>query len=487
MVSIMKRIFIIMAALPLIFAACSKETPAKEDPAGEGTAIVESGKKSINVNIAQFEAPAAATETAEEAETRVAFGTASGNTMPLVWSEGDEIALIQDKGQATQKVSVFRLSGTGGSENGTFVFVSGDEPGDDANLKDAIYPASAFSSWAIPQAQTYSAGTIDKNAAVMTWHSDSGIGVDGITFSPLGSVVCLQLTGISTLSVTSVRVTVNSTPYTLSCTTPVTPLEEAIPFYISVPGCSAQTIDFDINFKYGEAAKTVKKATFSKAFEAGKLHRFAARDIIDIGDFIDNGVVFSSYFLRHDDETEGTPLTKYVKIMSLDERNDLCFSTEDVQLGLSHLTTYTRDEGVNNTAMILATENYSASTYPAAAWCTAHGEGWHLPAERDMLMVYNAFLHTAATPYVPNKPSAARTKKLIEHFGGTMLTYSTKEKEGPFYMSSCEDEEPTKYPNQVRLRQFDTKKGGGRVIKQDITTTNGTEVRVRAAKVLNFE
>ena len=265
MVSIMKRIFI-MAALPLIFAACSKEAPAKEDPAGEGTAIVESGKKSINVNIAQFKAPAAAAETAEEAETRVAFGTESGGAMPLVWSEGDEIALIQDKGLATQKVSVFRLSGTGGSENGTFVFVSGDEPGDDANLKDAIYPASAFSSWAIPQAQTYSAGTIDKNAAVMTWHSDSGIGVDGITFSPLGSVVCLQLTGINTLSVTSVTVTVDSKPYTLSCTTPVTPLEDAIPFYVSVPGCSAQTIDFDINFKYGEAAKTVKKATYDKAF-----------------------------------------------------------------------------------------------------------------------------------------------------------------------------------------------------------------------------
>ena len=473
MVSIMKRIFI-MAALPLIFAACSKEAPAKEDPAGEGTAIVESGKKSINVNIAQFKAPAAAAETAEEAETRVAFGTESGGAMPLVWSEGDEIALIQDKGLATQKVSVFRLSGTGGSENGTFVFVSGDEPGDDANLKDAIYPASAFSSWAIPQAQTYSAGTIDKNAAVMTWHSDSGIGVDGITFSPLGSVVCLQLTGINTLSVTSVTVTVDSKPYTLSCTTPVTPLEDAIPFYVSVPGCSAQTIDFDINFKYGEAAKTVKKATFDKAFETGKLHRFPAKDIVDVGDLIDGGMVFTNY-LRN---TTAAPdnKSKFVKIMSLDGTADICFSTENVHLGTERTNEnkLTRDDGTNNREKILSTPNYSAETYPAPAWCHSHGEGWHLPTDMDLVTIQNSFLYTGST----SKTLANKCQSLIVHFGGTMLPYNTAS--GLVYISSTESEDDA---SMVRTRWLSTKKKNAGTVSK----SNNESIYIRAVKVLNFE
>ena len=52
--------------------------------------------------------------------TRTALGAGTESSVSVVWSKGDEIAVIEGKGTDAQKHSVYRLVGEGGSASGTF-------------------------------------------------------------------------------------------------------------------------------------------------------------------------------------------------------------------------------------------------------------------------------------------------------------------------------------------------------------------------------
>lgn len=96
------------------------------------------------------------------------------------------------------------------------------------------------------------------------------------------------------------------------------------------------------------------------------------------------------------------------KIVSLDEpiadwnggtniEGGLNWSTESVSTGATSST-----DGAANTAKIKALTSYSATTYPAFAWCIAKGTGWYLPARHELGTLYankvavNAGLTTAS-------------------------------------------------------------------------------------------
>ena len=79
------------------------------------------------------------------------------------------------------------------------------------------------------------------------------------------------------------------------------------------------------------------------------------------------------------------------KIMSLDEINDKCWSTESVDITGANSST----DGRANTDAIMSTPNYSAETYPAVAWCVAKntpavdGIYWYLPVADEIIRVYD--------------------------------------------------------------------------------------------------
>ena len=92
--------------LTLAVAACSQKEPVDTiKPSAQG--------RTIEVSMQEI--------------TKTAIGEASQNGVSLVWSTGDEIAVVEGKGTAEQKHSVYRLIGEGGSPSGTFEYVSGDE------------------------------------------------------------------------------------------------------------------------------------------------------------------------------------------------------------------------------------------------------------------------------------------------------------------------------------------------------------------------
>ena len=81
----MKTRNLALAFLALIAAGC-----AKEQPAGETTSPTE--VRTILVNMPEI--------------TRTAIGEATDSGVKLVWSKGDQIAVIENKGTDVQKHSI---------------------------------------------------------------------------------------------------------------------------------------------------------------------------------------------------------------------------------------------------------------------------------------------------------------------------------------------------------------------------------------------
>ena len=385
----MKKYFAIAMAV-LGALSCTKETVSKND---DGTDPQVGGLR-ITVSTA-------------EAISRVSAGTEAEGKLPVLWQAGDQIAVIQDKGSASQKVSIFQLVGAGGTASGEFEYVSGDASTE--LIKDIVYPASAVDG-SIPKAQSYVEGSFDPAAALMTFHSDAGVAPSaGFTLSHAASFVCLQLKGKSGQSIASIAAKVGDANYTLTCATPVALGETALPFYIAVPAASCDA-EFVVTLSGGS---TVKKVSLGKEFQTGKLHRFPECLVIDRGDLFDGGLVFLTNYDSN-----------WVKIVSLDQ-GSLAFSTETTFQG----TEVNPDEGEANTAILQALPTY-ATAYPGPKWCTDHGEGWYMPSRKEIVGLINNVWGYAASEIIGI--GLDRFQNLLQYFGGDSLT------EGKSYMTCCE-------------------------------------------------
>lgn len=411
----MKKYFAIAMAV-LVALSCTKETVSKND---DGTDPQVGGLR-ITVSTA-------------EAISRVSAGTEAEGKLPVLWQAGDQIAVIQDKGSASQKVSIFQLVGAGGTASGEFEYVSGDASTE--LIKDIVYPASAVDG-SIPKAQSYVEGSFDPAAALMTFHSDAGVAPSaGFTLSHAASFVCLQLKGKSGQSIASIAAKVGDANYTLTCATPVALGETALPFYIAVPAASCDA-EFVVTLSGGS---TVKKVSLGKEFQTGKLHRFPESYVIDRGDLFEEGIVFQIEYA-----------SSYVMIMSVDE-GSYAFSTEKVYRN----TENSPQDGAGNTAILQALENYSV--YPAAKWCTDKGAGWYMACRLELARIWNnLFAASGSIGY-------DRATALLEYYGGKGVTDT-------YYHSCCEKDANTNWT--VRMRA-----------SKDNAPYNKTAVRpVRAVK-----
>lgn len=271
----MKKIGLFAMAL-LAMAGCTKENIAQEEnnQANGNHPLLEIGLES----------------------TKVALGAEENGKFPVVWSEGDEIAVIDNMGiEGKQNVSIYRLKSGAGSSNGTFEHVSGDAFPD--VIKDVVFPASVVLPQStlisdIPlidptklvkkeQTQGYAKDNFDPSSPVLYFHNNSDKKAP-IVLSPITCVVCIPIKGYDDNDiVTTVKwqhldgreVTVR-----LNCPEGGVKLSknQATNFYLSVPATVKDWNRFNsmvyVYLKNG--AIQVQTPRNRERFEAGTLHRF---------------------------------------------------------------------------------------------------------------------------------------------------------------------------------------------------------------------
>ena len=260
---VMKRLSVLAMAM-IVMASCAKENvQPNNEPTGE-KALLEIGL--------------ASTKTQLGTEDKV------NNLFPIVWSEGDEIAVIENMGVEGQNVLVYRLRNGAGTANGVFELVEGSPKV--TNNVDVVYPASAVKgnklikdiSSLVPkdQTQSYEEGNFDKNAAVMYFHRNNAS--EKIVLKPLSSIICIPIKGFDDNDVVTAVKWQNmdgrTATVTLNCPNGVTlSKDQATNFYLSIQpmlkNCNGIAY---VYLKNG--AIQVQTPRNLKAFQAGTLHRF---------------------------------------------------------------------------------------------------------------------------------------------------------------------------------------------------------------------
>lgn len=261
---VMKKLSVLAMAM-IVMASCAKENvqPNENNDQSNDRRILEIGL----------------------ASTKTQLGKEDNGFFPIVWSEGDEIAVIENMGvEGKQNVSVYSLREGAGTANGVFELVDGSPKA--TNNVDVVYPASAVKgkglikdiSLLVPkdQTQSYEDGNFDKNAAVMYFHRNNP--ADKIVLEPLSSIICIPIKGFDDNDVVTAVKWQNmdgrTATVTLNCPNGVTLSKgQATNFYLSI-----QPMLKDCNgiaYVYlKNGAIQVKTPRNLKAFKAGTLHRF---------------------------------------------------------------------------------------------------------------------------------------------------------------------------------------------------------------------
>lgn len=195
----MKKIALFAASAMVVLASC-----AKEELSSSSTDSQQIVRKTLEVGL-------------DNSLTKTALGTENAGKFPVVWTEGDEIAVVENLGsevEGQQHYSTYRLKSGAGTAQGVFEYVSGDAY--PKIIKDVVYPASAmrpadtfisnvpgkYVGGMIPHKQNYVRDDFDPKAVVMHFHSE----VEApIVLKPAASIVCIPLKGKPGDIVTSIR------------------------------------------------------------------------------------------------------------------------------------------------------------------------------------------------------------------------------------------------------------------------------------------
>ena len=363
--------------------ACMKEPVFTEDnPAAKG--------RTIEVSMPEM--------------TRTALGESDQTRVSVVWSKGDEIAVIEGKGTPEQKHSIYRLIGDGGSASGTFEYVSGDAV--NPIITDVVFPASAVQNeYSVPKTQTFTEGSFDPSSMLMSWSRSEDN--EGITLAHEASVFMLTLTGSADQKIASINVACGRNNYLLSCPEPVSLSAEGKSFYIAVPG-SESTIDYTFTIFPESGAPMIRTA--SHALSAGKIGVTPVSSFTPLkaGDFYAGGLVF---------EIGG----EYAKVVSIDEGS--CFWAQESVKSVRVGTSDNPDEGETNTIMFK--ERGDMEMFDAAIWCINRGDDWYMPSRVEIAAIVNGLGLTKSD-------SQTQVNAALVQKGGTEFNFSA------YYWTCCE-------------------------------------------------
>lgn len=271
----MKRLSVLAMAM-IVMASCAKENvQPNNEPTGE-KALLEIGL--------------ASTKTQLGTEDKV------NKLFPIVWSDGDEIAVIENMGvEGKQNVSVYRLKEGAGTANGVFEHVSGNAfP---KVINDVVYPASAvvpnstlISDIPIKDAaslipakdatQEYTENSFDPKSPIMYFHRETTS--EQIVLKPASSIVCIPVIGIDDNDyVTSVvwqHMDGDKRTVTLNCPKDGIQLSatEPVNFYLSIRPMekSYATCNAIVYVHLKNGAVQVRSFRTKGNYAAGTLHRF---------------------------------------------------------------------------------------------------------------------------------------------------------------------------------------------------------------------
>lgn len=272
---VMKRLSVLAMAM-IVMASCAKENvQPNNEPTGE-KALLEIGL--------------ASTKTQLGTEDKV------NKLFPIVWSDGDEIAVIENMGiEGKQNVSVYRLKEGAGTANGVFEHVSGDAfP---KVITDVVYPASAvmpnstlISNIPIKDAaslipakdatQEYAENSFDPKSPIMYFHRETTS--EQIVLKPASSIVCIPIIGVDDNDyVTSVvwqHMDGDKRTVTLKCPEKGVKLSATDPvnFYLSIRPMekSYATCNAIVYVHLKNGAVQVRSFRTKGNYAAGTLHRF---------------------------------------------------------------------------------------------------------------------------------------------------------------------------------------------------------------------
>lgn len=271
----MKRLSVLAMAM-IVMASCAKENiQPNNEPTGE-KALLEIGLASTK------------TQLGEEDKVNKLF--------PIVWSDGDEIAVIENMGvKGKQNVSVYRLKNGAGTASGVFEHVSGDAfP---KVITDVVYPASAvmpnstlISNIPIKDAaslipakdatQEYAENSFDPKSPIMYFHRETTS--EQIVLKPASSIVCIPVIGFDDKDyVTSVvwqHMDGDKRTVTLKCPEKGVKLSATDPvnFYLSIRPMekSYATCNAIVYVHLKNGAVQVRSFRTKGNYAAGTLHRF---------------------------------------------------------------------------------------------------------------------------------------------------------------------------------------------------------------------
>lgn len=272
---VMKRLSVLAMAM-IVMASCAKENvQPNNEPTGE-KALLEIGLAST--------------------KTQLGIEDKVNKLFPIVWSDGDEIAVIENMGvEGKQNISVYRLKEGAGTANGVFEHVSGDAfP---KVINDVVYPASAVvpnstlisnipikdAASLIPEkdaTQEYAENSFDPKSPIMYFHREKDS--DPIVLKPASSIVCIPVIGVDDNDyVTSVvwqHMDGDKRTVTLKCPEKGVKLSATDPvnFYLSIRPMekSYATCNAIVYVHLKNGAVQVRSFRTKGNYAAGTLHRF---------------------------------------------------------------------------------------------------------------------------------------------------------------------------------------------------------------------
>ena len=177
---------IFAAALVMLAAASCEKNETLPDNNSEGKVVTL--KASIN-----------------NGETKVSLGNKSGEIYPVLWSEGDEIAVAQFVGSDI-RVYKFTLTAGKGTQNGTFTCddAEGFDPLSEATV--AVYPYTTQLNFFVVQTnQNYAEKSFDSDAILMMASMEDG----SLKFNNLLGILKLTIKGAYDETVSSIELTAN--------------------------------------------------------------------------------------------------------------------------------------------------------------------------------------------------------------------------------------------------------------------------------------
>lgn len=272
----MKKLSVLAMAM-IVMASCAKEN-------------VQPNENNDQSNILEIGLTSTKTALGEEIK--------EGNKsfFPIVWSEGDEIAVIENMGvEGKQNVLVYKLLKGAGTANGTFGKVSGGAA--PKEIKDVIYPASAampnstlISNIPIKDAaslipakdatQEYALNSFDPKSPIMYFHRETTS--EQIVLKPASSIVCIPIIGVDDNDyVTSVvwqHMDGDKRTVTLKCPEKGVKLSATDPvnFYLSIRPMEKNyaTCNAIVYVHLKNGAVQVRSFRTKGNYAAGTLHRF---------------------------------------------------------------------------------------------------------------------------------------------------------------------------------------------------------------------